>query len=131
MSQKNGQESIRVVKLRDGSVLVYVPTEDLLEHVEEIARRKANFLRWVAQNLTSMPSDTLKRYLEGTVEELERLRVCVKERALVYDEFTWAWIEYAWAVSSKSIEEVVDRFRSLKDLHEQLDRYGEAVIRKQ
>jgi len=129
MNQKN--ETIRVLKLKDGTVLVYVPVEDVLAHVEEIVQRKVNFMRWLVQSLGNMPLETVRRYLEDTIEELERLRVCVRERALVYDEFTWAWISYMWAISGKSIEEVVDRFRSLADLHRQMDEKGYAEIRKQ
>ena len=129
MNQKN--ETIRVLKLKDGTVLVYVPVEDVLAHVEEIVQRKVNFMRWLVQSLGNMPLETVRRYLEDTIEELERLRVCVRERALVYDEFTWTWISYMWAISGKSIEEVVDRFRSLADLHRQMDEKGYAEIRKQ
>jgi hypothetical protein len=122
------QEKVRVVRLKDGQVLVYVPVEDVLAHIEEMLARKVRLLQWVIQKWDAMPADTKRRYLEDVAEELERLRLVAHLKALVYDEFTWAWLSYAWAISGRTVEEVVDRFRSLAELGKELDEKGYAVI---
>jgi hypothetical protein len=114
--------------LKDGHVLVHVPVEDVLAHIEEMLARKVRLLQWVIQKWDAIPADTKRRYLEDVAEELERLRLVVHLKALVYDEFSWSWLSYMWALSGQSVEEVVDRFRSLAELSEELDRKGYAEI---
>jgi hypothetical protein len=124
-----GEHVIRVKKLKDG-VMVQVPPEDLFEHVETVLQRKINLLNWIINNYESMQDDTIKRYIEDLKKSLEDLKLNVKARALIFDEFTWSWLSYLWVISGKTIEEICDRACSIADLNMRLEK-GYAEIRKE
>jgi hypothetical protein len=119
-----------VVKLKDG-VMVQVPPEDLFKHVETVLQMKINLLNWIINNYETMRDDTMKRYLEDLKKSLENLKLNVKARALIYDDFAWSWLSYLWTISGKTIEEICDRGRSIADLDRRLEEKGYAEIRKE
>ena len=120
---------VRVVQLKDG-VMVQVPLEDLLSHVEEMLQRKINLLNWLIEQSDSMPRDTLKRYLEDMRVSLEKLKLNVKARALIFSEFAWAWISYLWIINGKTIQEICVRAKTMSDIKRELEEKGYVDIFK-
>jgi len=83
-----------------------------------VLQRKINLLNC---NYESMQDDTIKRYIEDLKKSLEDLKLNVKARALIFDEFTWSWLSYLWVISGKTIEEICDRACSIADLNMRLE----------
>jgi hypothetical protein len=123
------KSAVKVVKLKDG-VMVQVPVEDLLDHVEEVLQRKINLLNWLIKQYDSMPDDILKSYLENLRDSLEKLKLNVKARALIMSETAWAWISYLWIISGISVEEVLDRARTISDIKSELEEKGYVEIKR-